>query len=158
MIGYASSGVFASDKGRGAARAHLERIAGALHRLRDAQGLRRLRLGDRAQIERLLERIEQTLDDGGGEAASLWRDVAAFAELALEVDQRPDLREHDAALARALAAVLAARPAALESFSFRRRLLRLRGRDEGLDRLLAAGGPAAAFRERLQAIVEDLEK
>jgi len=137
---------------RGAARGHLQRVARALQRLRDARGLARLRVADRIHVESLLARIAAAAD-GSSEAAGIWHDVAAFAEVVLDVNRRAELAAHDTLLAGRLARELAARPMVLGQLAFRRKLERLRGRDDALDALLADPAAApAAVRERLEAL------
>ncbi len=128
----------------------LGRIAGRLVAMRDGRGLRRLRIGDRLQVESLLARIAAATESAEG--GSVWRDVEAYAEVLLEVNRRAELRAHDATLAGNLARELAARPGVLEQIAFRRQLDTLRGRDDELDRLLDAGGEGARILRCLEAI------
>jgi hypothetical protein len=136
-----------------ALREPLARVARRLEAMRDARGLRRLRVGDRLQVESLLERIATALGSGrASEGAGVWRDVVSYAEVLLEVNRRAELRAHDHALSQHLARELAARPGVLAQLAFRRRLEALRGRDDALDRLLDEGGDAARVLARLEAI------
>ncbi|MCA9717351.1 MAG: hypothetical protein H6713_41305 [Myxococcales bacterium] len=68
--------------------------------------------------------------------ARIWQDIAAFANLLMQVNHRAELREHDAELlssvATALRAVAGPTPAATLA-----RLRAVRGRDDALDRRLA---------------------
>jgi hypothetical protein len=131
----------------------LGRIADRLEAMRDARGLRRLRVGDRQQVESLLERIAAVIaKPGAAEGGSVWRDIEAYAEVLLEVNRRAELRAHDGALAERLARELAARPGVLDQIAFRRHLDALRGRDDELDRLLDSGGEGARVLRCLQAI------
>lgn len=131
----------------------LTRVSGRLTEMRDARGLRRLRVADRLQVESLLERIAAALASArGAEGAGVWRDVASYAEVLLEVNRRAELRAHDHTLAQHLAKELAARPGVIAQLAFRRRLEALRGRDDELDRLLDEAGEDARVLTRLEAI------
>jgi len=136
-----------------ALREPLARVAARLEEMRDARGLRRLRVADRLQVESLLERIATALaSPRGAEGAGVWRDVTSYAEVLLEVNRRAELRAHDHAVAQHLAKELAARPGVIAQLAFRRRLEALRGRDDELDRELDAAPDGVRVLARLEAI------
>ncbi len=131
-------------------REQLARVRTWLERMRDGRGRRRLRIADRIQVESFLARIDGAAR--GADGAGICRDVAAFAEVLLEVNRRAELREHDGRLAARLARELEARPLVIETIGFRRQLQLLRGRDDGLDEALEAGADGALILARLQAV------
>lgn len=100
-----------------------------------------LRLGDRAQLRSLQQRIVSWLrskerDPAGGQ--NVWRDVCAFVAMLSDVNRRQELFEHDARVVLgALEALATAADRVPESTLCELRALE--GRDDEVDELLASG-------------------
>jgi hypothetical protein len=106
-----------------------------------------LRVGDRLQLRGLQYRILSWLRADAAQAASssgleLWSDIVAFLGVLPQVNQRPELLDHDA---RVLDRVRKALGSAAEGASFSDEIFAalstLRGKDPAIDALLASTEP-----------------
>lgn len=83
-------------------RPRLDRAAAAIARLRRREFYRELRVGDRAGLRGLHDRIQAWLRGEGGHDAEagrrIWHDLRAFAMLLAQVNRRTELVAHDRAL------------------------------------------------------------
>ena len=122
-----------------------------------------LRASERAALHGLHRRLNLWL--GGGDdhdSASgryLWGDLRRFIDGLTQVNQRPEVIEHDRGVIRAALSNLAARGRAPEQLpaSLRRQLRRLAGRDLEIDRLLAGEvADTAAWTPALERLREAL--
>lgn len=116
-----------------------------------------LRVGDRLQLRGLQYRISSWLRGNGPSTSpasglQLWSDITAFLRMLQQVNQRPELLEHDAEVLRearrALESEAADSPWPEPLFAA---LCSLRGRDPNIDELLAAprGRTMAPWRQLL---------
>jgi len=154
---------------RSALRGELKRIAHHIVILRDRSIYPYLRIEDRRAIRTLQKRIDAWLEaDDGSDAETtagqrLWNDLATFADLIAQVNQRQTLHEHDrSVVASALHTVgrrvTPERPvpgAVLET------LHTLLGRDEELDELLLdhrARLSTAPWRQPLRRVLRELQQ
>ncbi|HEV7518649.1 MAG TPA: hypothetical protein VGR07_20325 [Thermoanaerobaculia bacterium] len=136
----------------------LQGAATSIAHLFDLEVYRDLRISDRVQLRRLLERILRwagpDLDREGGER--LWEDLSACAALLAEISKRQELQEHDTRACQEILDRLVAAPLpgpALPA-DVRPLLESLTGRDDDLDDRIFDGGridrlTAAVFARRL---------
>jgi hypothetical protein len=121
----------------------LSKAAVAIEHLITQAVWRELRVSDRRELRSFLGRLRVHLATAGGDAAAgrhLWQDLQAFAALLQAVNRRAELVEHDRrVIAESFDELrgLDPPPPALP-LRHRQRLARLQGRDDELDRLLAA--------------------
>jgi hypothetical protein len=117
-----------------------DRLQGAATHIADLFDLaiyRDLRINDRVQLRRLLERILRwggpTVDREGGER--IWGDLSACAGLLAEISKRQELQEHDAAVCQEIRRWLASLPSTAAEIpgDLRALLASLAGRDDELD-------------------------
>ncbi len=91
----------------------------------------------------------------GRAGTRIWQDIAAFAGLLMQVNNRAELLEHDLALLTSVEATLRASPAGGRAQrGTLERLRALRGRDPRLDDLLASTGPVS--RDQLLEVVSSV--
>lgn len=107
-----------------------------------------LRVGDRLQLRGLQYRILNWLRGEGAPGTSssglqLWSDVIAFLGVLRQVNQRPELLDYDArVLERARGALRSAPQGARWPDELLASLTSLRGKDSGIDALLASTDPS----------------
>lgn len=124
-------------------RALLDRFGEAAERLRRLRQLDvypLMRIEDRRQVRSLLERIDATVerDRADEDAAALWQDLQAAAELFLQINHRHELVQHDSsALGGAPGSSGASAPgSARTAEEIAGELRSLLGRDRRLDEVL----------------------
>ncbi|MEA2690907.1 MAG: hypothetical protein QOJ16_294 [Acidobacteriota bacterium] len=136
----------------------LQGAATSIAHLFDLPVYRDLRISDRVQLRRLLERILRWggpgLDREGGER--LWEDLSACAALLAEISKRQELQEHDDQACQEILDRLVAAPLPGPDLpaDVRPLLESLTGRDDDLDDRIFDGGridrlTAAVFARRL---------
>ncbi|MEM1206590.1 MAG: hypothetical protein AAGN66_25370 [Acidobacteriota bacterium] len=128
----------------------LRSSATLIARLRGRPVFLDLRPLDRRLLLSLHRRIQEWLVSGGSTEPGLqvWHEVTAFADLLRMINSRMELVEHDMGLVPELLAILGTyepgyRPLALDE-ALLHQLLRLQGRDDALDELLALPSQATA--------------
>jgi hypothetical protein len=107
-----------------------------------------LRVHDRVHFTAQQTKVLQCLRGEHGENTQacfrLFQDVVAFAGMLVLVNNRTELREHDAALVDTWLPLLASAPERVVPAAALAALKPLHGRDDELDRLLRAGGAGTA--------------
>ena len=118
------------------------------------------RVGDRIELRALHDRVQQWLGNDGDARTGLrlWQDVTSCAALLSRINLRVELVEHDRELVESAVRTLMREGAPeLVPGGLRRRLVRLCGRDDALDALLASEMlQTAAWREPLMRLHEEL--
>jgi len=138
----------------------LQGAATSISRLFDLAVYPNLRISDRVQLRRLLERILRwggpNVDAEGGQR--IWEDLSACASLLAEISKRQELQEYDKWACQEIPKRLAAEPVAALSLSpeLRRLVESLAGRDDDFDDLIFDGreiakSAALALAHRLAA-------
>lgn len=140
--------------------ARLRRAANAIAKLVGRPIYPSMRVHDRFMLRAVQKKLHAWLaaaapaGGGGASGPRLLEDVVHVAELMLKVNERAELRAHDAELALAAADQLAAERLSL--VDARVRLVALQGRDPGLDALLACEPPVPVLLAKLREVAERL--